>query len=93
MQFFPCRSPAHAAGNVTVCIYRDMLLAAEMTHVFEYRDKSHISPQVTYAHVCSRMLTYAHVCSRMLLAAEMTDVFEYRDKSHTSPQVTFAGVC
>jgi hypothetical protein len=22
-------------------------------------------PQLTYAHVCTRMLTYAHVCSRM----------------------------
>ena len=57
MQVLSCRSlalrvPAHAAGNVTVRIYRDMLLAAEMTHAFEYRDKSHISPQVTYAGVC-----------------------------------------
>ena len=76
MQVLSCRSlalrvPAHAGGNVTVRIYRDMLLAAEMTDVFEYRDKSHISPQVTYAHVCSRMLTYAHVCSRMLTYAHV----------------------
>jgi hypothetical protein len=28
--------------------------------------------QVTYAHVCSRMLTYAHVCSRMLTYADMS---------------------
>jgi len=53
--------PAHAAGNVTVRIYRDHRLVAEMIDAFEYRNDSIVDFENPAKNIIAMRIRLRHV--------------------------------
>jgi hypothetical protein len=85
------RSPYLRAAEFCVDLLAIQLVERAAMQQVSY---AHVcSRMLTYAHVCSRMLTYAHVCSRMLTYAHVCSRMLKVTKHGDSPELQLILVC